>query len=277
MIKIPKIIHYSWFGPKPIPEIFKKCYSSWQKYCPDYEFRFWNEENFNFKNDIYLREHFPQSKYAQYNDYARLKIIHDHGGFYLDIDVELIKSIDDLLKLECYFGFQEGNFINSGNGFGAIKKHRLLNKMIAYYDSEEINFESSYSYEPAPQKETRLLEKLGLYRNNQYQEVEGAVIFPTEYFCPAKKSSMEYLVTKNTYSIHHYSGSWLDYEIVKANELSKKFVKIVPNFIGVKLSRIIQNFIFKIIYILLRIRRRGLNDSIKFLIKKVLKRRNYNG
>ena len=31
---IPKIIHYCWFGGKPLPDDVKMCIASWKKYCP---------------------------------------------------------------------------------------------------------------------------------------------------------------------------------------------------------------------------------------------------
>ena len=43
---IPKVIHYCWFGRNPLPPLAKKCIESWEKYCPDYEIKEWNEDNF---------------------------------------------------------------------------------------------------------------------------------------------------------------------------------------------------------------------------------------
>lgn len=42
---IPKVIHYCWFGRKPIPIKYKQYIKSWQKYLPDYEIKEWNEDN----------------------------------------------------------------------------------------------------------------------------------------------------------------------------------------------------------------------------------------
>ena len=47
--KIPKVIHYCWFGGKPLPQMAKKCIASWQKYMPDYEIRQWDESNFDIR------------------------------------------------------------------------------------------------------------------------------------------------------------------------------------------------------------------------------------
>lgn len=42
---IPKIIHYCWFGGKPLSEETKKYINTWKKFCPDYEIKEWNESN----------------------------------------------------------------------------------------------------------------------------------------------------------------------------------------------------------------------------------------
>ena len=32
-----KIIHYCWFGGKPLPKLAQKCIKSWEKYLPDFK------------------------------------------------------------------------------------------------------------------------------------------------------------------------------------------------------------------------------------------------
>jgi mannosyltransferase OCH1-like enzyme len=32
-----KVIHYCWFGPRPLGKLEKKCIKSWEKYLPDYK------------------------------------------------------------------------------------------------------------------------------------------------------------------------------------------------------------------------------------------------
>ena len=43
---IKKKIHYCWFGGNDIPNNLKKYINSWEKYCPDYEIKLWDESNF---------------------------------------------------------------------------------------------------------------------------------------------------------------------------------------------------------------------------------------
>ena len=104
---IPKIIHYCWFGGNPLPEQYKKYMESWKEYCPDYEIVEWNENNFDVTKNQYCYEAYRASKWAFVSDYARLKIIYENGGIYLDTDVELIKDVTPLVADGVGFiGFQ---------------------------------------------------------------------------------------------------------------------------------------------------------------------------
>ena len=118
---IPKKIHYCWFGGNPLPELAIKCLESWKKYCPDYEIIEWNETNFNLDSCEYVREAYQAKKWAFVSDYARLKVVYDNGGIYLDTDVELIKSLDRLLKNKSFFGTETTGVVATGLGFGAEK------------------------------------------------------------------------------------------------------------------------------------------------------------
>ena len=92
-MSIPKKIHYCWFGRNPLTESAKKYIESWKKYCPEYEIIEWNENNFDLTENRYAREAYEQKKWAFVSDYARLKIVYEQGGLYMDVDVELIKPM----------------------------------------------------------------------------------------------------------------------------------------------------------------------------------------
>ena len=90
---IPKVIHYCWFGGKPIPNDVKKCINSWKKKCGDYEIKCWNESNFDVNAHPFTKAAYEAKAWAFVSDYARLKVVYDHGGIYLDTDVELLKKL----------------------------------------------------------------------------------------------------------------------------------------------------------------------------------------
>ena len=104
---IPKIIHYCWFGGKPLPELAQKCIASWKKYCPDYEIKEWNESNFNLNSCDYVREAYEAKKWAFITDYVRLYAMVTEGGIYMDTDVEVIKPLDPFLKHKAFSGFED--------------------------------------------------------------------------------------------------------------------------------------------------------------------------
>lgn len=209
--KIPKTIHYCWFGGNPIPESNRKFMESWKKFCPDYKIIEWNESNYDVSKNRYMREAYENKQWAFVSDYARLDIIYEHGGIYLDTDVELIKPLDDLLNLQGFAGFESDKFCAFGLGFGAIPKLPIIKELRDDY--ENINFikeDGSFNRTACPIFQTEILLKKGLHQNNSLQEICGLTIFPTEYFCPKDFFSGKINLTKNTYSIHHFDASWLD-------------------------------------------------------------------
>ena len=138
---IPKIIHYCWFGGKPLPKLAKKCIASWKKFCPDYEIKEWNESNFDLNSCTYVKEAYDSKKYAFVSDYARFWILHRYGGVYFDTDVELLKSIDDILADGAFMGVE--NFvaeqnkakisINPGLGIAAEPGMLIYQEILDFY------------------------------------------------------------------------------------------------------------------------------------------------
>lgn len=236
--KIPKIIHYCWIGGKPIPEHNKKIMESWKKFCPDYEIIEWNESNYDFKKNRYMREAFENKQWAFAPDYARLDIIYEHGGIYLDTDVELIKPLDDLLNLKGFAGVELEKSLTGrklcapGLGFGAIPKLPIIKELRDCYD--ELSFvkeDGTLNKIAGPVYQTNYLLKKGLVLNNSFQEIDGLSIFPAEYFAPKEYFSGKINLTKNTYSIHHFDASWVDNGLgmIKKDKLDNWGVELTPD------------------------------------------------
>ena len=132
-IVIPKIIHYCWFGGKPIPEKDQRCIASWKKQCPDYEIRKWDETNYDVSKNQYMKEAYQAEKWGFVPDFARLDIIYNYGGFYLDTDVELLKPLDDLLPNKAVMGFEDGRNVSPGLIIGAEKNHSTIRLLMEVY------------------------------------------------------------------------------------------------------------------------------------------------
>ena len=103
---IPKIIHYCWLSNDPIPDDLKTCMNSWKKYLPDYEFMLWNFERFPKEKSKWVSDAFDNKKYAFAADYIRIYALYHYGGFYLDMDVEVVKPFDPYLGLATMIGYE---------------------------------------------------------------------------------------------------------------------------------------------------------------------------
>ena len=206
---IPKIIHYCWFGGKEIPEKDRKCIESWKKYCPDFQIIQWNEENYDITKNAYMYQAYQAKKWGFVPDYARLDIIYNHGGIYLDTDVELIKSLDDILSNRAVMGFEDGRSVNPGLIIAAEAKHETIFELMDIYKGRDfIKPDGSMDTTPSPIMNTERLVKKGLCQNNMKQEVAGITIYPKAVFCPRDYHSGKMKITDNTISIHWFNASW---------------------------------------------------------------------
>ena len=203
---IPKIIHYCWFGGNPKPKMAEKCIASWKKHCPGWEIIEWNESNFDVNMNGYTKMCQEQKKYAFLSDFVRLLVVAEHGGVYFDTDVELLRPLDDLLENEAFFGFETPEFVNSGQGFGSVAHGTAIEAMLREYD---FLLDGTEGVRGCPVLNTAALEKLGLRRDGTMQMVAGTKILPIEYMNPYESSTGILNKTKNTYSVHWYSASWM--------------------------------------------------------------------
>ncbi len=225
---IPKKIHYCWFGKNDKTKAMQKCIDSWKRYCPDYEIIEWNEDNFDCSCIPFVKEAYDAKKWAFVADYARLWVIYEHGGIYLDTDVELIKSLDEFLELDAYMGFQGTEYVNTGIGFGAEKGNPVIYDILRdYHDRHTPDANGDWSLIACPHLNTRVLEKHGLIRNGEKQTVDGVTIFPCEYFDPKDSETYITTITENTHSIHHYDATWKSKGAVVKHKIISLCVKII--------------------------------------------------
>ncbi len=231
---IPKKIHYCWFGRAAKPRLAEKCIKSWKKYCPHYEIIEWNEDNFDVNLNPYTKMCYTQKKYAFLSDYIRLLIVYRYGGIYLDTDVEIIKPFDDLLDRGAFLGFENDQYVNTGVGFGAEAGHILVKKMLEEYNPY---LSGDNGTAGCPILNTSALLREGLKQDGTLQQINGAVIYPKEYFNPLESTTGKLLKTENTYSIHWYSMSWLPL----GQRLKSKVTKVFHRLFGTECFRFLIN------------------------------------
>ncbi len=261
---IPKIINYCWFGGKPLPELAVKCISSWKKHCPEYKIIEWNESNFDINCSNYTKEAYKLKKWAFVSDYARLWIVYNYGGIYLDTDVELIDSLDDLLENKFYLGTEKSGFVNTGIGFGSEKANHIIKSLLNEYDGKHFSMSNGvFDTTPCPKRNTEPLLKQGfIYDEKRIFDLDGGKIYPPDYFCPLNYETGDLTITNNTHSIHHFSALWVDAEASKEAEM----ISCILNRKG---PRFIKEF-RKQYYLYTIQKEKGCSDSfILYLINKI--------
>ena len=207
---IPKRIHYCWFGKNELPDLYKRCIESWKKYCPDYEIVEWNESNCDVSETVFTKQAYETGKYGFVPDYFRLKIIYENGGIYLDTDVELLKSLDDLCFNEAFCGMEYPGEVALGLGFGAVKGHPVIKKMMErYFSMHFIRKDGSYDETISPVYQSEDLKKIGLLPGNKNQNINGLCVYPIEVLSPKNIITGSVNITENSYALHHYDGSWV--------------------------------------------------------------------
>ena len=247
---IPKTIHYCWFGKNELPESAKKCIESWKKFCPDYKIIQWNEENYDVRKNKYMSQAYDEKMWAFVSDYARFDIINEHGGIYLDTDVELIKSLDDFLKDKMFCGWESRdsiqnknmeNSVNFGLGYGSEKNNPILKDILKVYDNLLfINPDGTLNLIACPHYQTLVLKKYGLDDSKRsYQKLNDVIIYPETFFSPKSMITGEINITPDTVSIHHFSASWTR----KGNKFFNNLERKISSIFGDKISKIIIKFI----------------------------------
>ena len=235
---IPQIIHYCWFGRNPLPKSAIKCIDSWRKYLPDYEIKEWNEENFDVNIIPYTAEAYQAKKYAYVSDYARFWILYQYGGIYFDTDVEVIKSMDDIIAKGAYMGCEKNAAdlnrypdVNPGIGLGVEPKMNIIKELLENYNTLSFNEENKNGiYKTIVDYTSETLHRHGLANKEGIQQVAGITIYPKDYFNPLEHVN-QLNITPNTRSIHHYAGTWV--------EPKEKLKKRIIQLIGPKLYSII--------------------------------------
>jgi len=208
---IPKIIHYCWFGPKPLTDLNKKCIETWEQWLPDYEIKLWNEDN-SPMHIPYVKQAYENKMWAFVSDYVRLHALHENGGIYLDTDIEIIKPLDKLVEKYNGFVSYERKDVLAAAVFASLPGNPFLvqmkEKTIKYFEKRK-----QYTNIPVILTDCLKTHKETL---SEYDEICGITLLPADYFYPYNpydkdkpiKQLMFSDITENTYGIHHWEKTW---------------------------------------------------------------------
>lgn len=206
-----------------MPQLAEKCIRSWKRFCKGYELVEWNEKTFDINEaPEYVKQAYAAKKWAFVTDYVRLYALYTCGGIYMDTDVEVVKPLDQFLQLSGFSGFEQDVSVPTGI-MAAEKGHKLIYEWLKEYDNKSFLLSNgALNLETNVVAITRQMKELGLILDNSLQTVCQFTFFPKEYFCPKDPAEWNICKTQNTYTIHHFAGSWLEKE---AREAHQKYLK----------------------------------------------------
>lgn len=202
------VLHSFWFSGEEKPELYRRCVDSWRRFCPDFEIIEWNTSNYDVTKNSYMREAFENRKWAFVSDYARLDILYQYGGIYMDMDVELVAPIHCLLQADSFFCRQEDGYLELGSGFGAKAGDSLIGEMLETYRNRKFILEDGrMDKTPQPEWLSEILEQHGIYKGHDSQVLKNCLILSNDYISSFEgEGSFE----KARFGVHWHNGGWLD-------------------------------------------------------------------
>lgn len=214
-MSIPKIIHYCWLSGEPFSDTFQKCLATWQALLPDYEFVLWDKSKFDIESKFWVKQACTLKKWAFAADYIRLYALYNYGGIYLDSDVQVLKSYNDLLEKPYFICRESGKPVIEAATMGAEKGCPWIKACLDLYDSESFRLEDLNKLEiTLPYKMKKALAENGFQinfvdsvKNCSYQD-KILDVLPSGYFSPKNHRLNTLNLKEYTYSIHLFDSGW---------------------------------------------------------------------
>jgi len=199
---IPKIIHFCWYGSSYLPPRYARCVDTWKTHLKDYEIRQWHDKNTDFDTP-FLKDALRRKNWAFIADYIRMRVIHRHGGVYLDADTEVIRSLDPLLNNQCFIANEAKERPTTGV-IGSIEGHPFPLNCMKIIDER---FKQKLPYLIAPDVAALALKQAKANEVTIYSE---KYFYPYNPLDPDRPSYglMFSDITNETYAIHHWAKGW---------------------------------------------------------------------
>ena len=127
----------------------------------------------------------------------------------MDTDVEVLKPLDHFLSHHAFSGFEDEEHVPTGI-MASEKGGKWAKDNLDYYEGRHfLREDGSVDLTTNVETITRYMLPLGLKQNNTFQDFPNLITFyPKDFFCPKSYKDGQIYLTDNTYTIHHFAGSW---------------------------------------------------------------------
>lgn len=241
MTLMPKVIHYCWFGHGELSETAKRTLDSWERFAPGFEIRCCDESVFDVDSCEWTKRAYEAKKYAFVSDYARFRMIYDHGGVYMDLGSELVRDITPLVETRSPFSAIEelSKTATPGLIVSSQPRNPVIGSVLSRYEAMDFEDDPEFlASNTVNEVFTAELERIGFAREDKMQKVGDWTLFPSSSFNPIYGFG-GYHIRKDTYSVHHYSGSWTEPKI----QVKKQVVRRLSPFLGRRAAQVIGRII----------------------------------
>jgi hypothetical protein len=238
--------YFNSFSTKPDP--FRTYLESWKLHLPTMELVEWNESNVDLEINEWVKRAVNDRAPVFISEYVRWHALHEHGGLYLDADIEVVNGqkivelVDECLASDEYDAFvgveSLGNGAPTAQTVFSKGKSDLVDFMLDLYASRLEPFwiwretrgligpqlMSLYFYDHGATM------NMGFFPNLKEPVIVGRVkIYPQDYFSPKfGLDGGEMFVTSNTCLYHHFANSnveQIDGKLRKLQEKPQSFAK----------------------------------------------------
>lgn len=239
-----KFIHYCWFGGKPLTDSAKKSIASWKTYAPDCEIKQWDENTFDYSSCKWSQDAYAAEMWAFVADYARFKVLYEHGGIYMDVGSELIRDINPLLRSVPFTAIEEQSLTATTGLIVAVEPHDpIIGACVSRYESMDfINDPDFLSATTVNEVFTTELERIGFKRIDEEQHFEKWTVLDSTAFNPVYGFG-GYHIKSSTYSIHRSSGSWVEPKY----RIKRSVVSACSPFLGRRLSQVLGRILMELV------------------------------
>ena len=211
-VPIPCIIHQIWVGPR-MPRRFREYTRTWQRLHPDWEYRLWTErelEDLTMANRQLFEEaplHQPSRLVPRMrSNIARLEILVQHGGIYVDSDMWCLKPLPPLLEgVEAFAAWSPNGTAHLTNAvIGSVPRHDFFRAALTSLAESVAARPGQGSWrQTGPEHITRT-----------YQEdPRGLTVFPSSTFYPvgiadwkSDRRAADAVDLSDAYAVHEWAS-----------------------------------------------------------------------